>query len=115
MQPVPGTSDWFTVTFPAQVDHDQHNLGNEHIFFSRNDGTVFRFDIAGTCGGASLSCTAEGGGPSTGLQDWSYSDTCGAAPNCRSRTSTFPTTLFIRVARTTGGTDCSSYQLTVTR
>jgi hypothetical protein len=110
---MPGMSDWYVVSFPVAFDFFQHGAGAPRILFGQNDGGAFRFDVTGTCGGSSLSCQSEGG-PSNGLTDWQYFDNC-TNPSCQSRSSGWPTQVFIRVGRITGGTDCSAYRIQVSR
>lgn len=113
VQPTAGTVDWYQIGFPLNPNFEQHGVGAPRILFGQNDNGAFRFDVVGTCGGASLSCQVEGGG-STGLTDWQFFDGC-AAGSCSSRAQTWPSTVFVQVRRITGGLDCSTYRLSVSR
>jgi hypothetical protein len=58
-----------------------------------------------------------------GFTDWTFDDSlCPASPppgptatNCASRNTPWPSTLYIRVTRTTSGPSCDAFTLTVTR
>jgi hypothetical protein len=110
--PVAGASDWFTVTFPANYDTLLHGTGTPRVTFTVNDGSVYRFDVFGVCGGTALACGGTGGAAS--LTDWSYADNV-AGSGFATRTATWPTTVYVRVFRTTTGASCANYTLSVTR
>jgi hypothetical protein len=108
-----GSEDWYVVNFPVAFDFAQHGAGAPRILFSQNDATAFRFDVYGGCGGAAMTCAAEGTS-GLGLTDWQYFDNC-VAPGCTSRSASWPATVYVRVRRITAGTDCSAYRITASR
>jgi hypothetical protein len=109
---VVGASDYFYVTFPALGGNGG---GTPRIRFTRNDGSIFQFEISGACAAAPLPCGS--GGTATALNDWAFvDDQSTAGPSQWTlRGAAWPTAAYIRVCRTTPGLSCAQYQLTVTR
>lgn len=107
-----GASDYFYVTFPAT---GSPGGGTPHVRFTRNDGSIFRFEITGACSAAALPCGS--GGVATDRDDWSFVDNQATpGPNqWNLRNTPWPAAVYVRVYRTTSGASCSQYQLTITR
>jgi hypothetical protein len=108
--PLATLSDWYVVSFPTP------RTGTPQINFTVNDGTAFRFEVVGSCGGAALGC--QSGSPSaTGLTSWSFVDNASTpGPNqWSSHSATWPVTLFIRVYRVTAGSYCGGYTIRAMR
>lgn len=112
-------SDYYTVTFPSQLQFLNHQRGTARVTFTTNDGTVFRFEVRSgpTCPGTVLTCG--NGGTATGLQDWTFADTAGGADidtNYSTRNVGYPVNNIVRVYRANvNGTGCENYVLRVSR
>jgi hypothetical protein len=100
-----GSEQWYVVSVPTSfVSGTMRGTGTPTI--NLTGAGSLRMDVRyGSCAGA-LSCTA-------GTQ-WSFTDnTAGTA--FRTRSVAWPTTVYVRVYRTTATTTCGAYTLTVTR
>jgi hypothetical protein len=111
--PAAGQEDWYLVRFPPNYDFQLHGTGSPAMSFSVNDGSVFRMDVLTSCGSTGAGCYANG---VTGAETaWGFRDTCGSG-SCASRPQAWPSTVYVRVWRVTGGVDCTSrYRLSVSR
>ena len=107
-----GGSDYFTVSLPPLGGNGG---GTPRIRFTRNDASVFRFEVTAGCPGAALPCGS--GGTATGVDDWAFVDDQAIPGTLQwtTRNQTWPSPTFIRVYRTSPGVSCDQYQLTITR
>jgi hypothetical protein len=105
--PSPGGSEhWYVVTFPANYDTLQHGTGTPTITLS-GDPTL-RMEIRyGSCS-AGATC-----GPGT---QWSFVDNASpaGAGAYSSRRVAWPTTVYVRLFRPSGGV-CANYTLSIRR
>jgi hypothetical protein len=107
-----GSSDFFFVSFPPL---GANGGGTPRIRFTRNDGSIFRFEVTSGCPAAPLGCGS--GGTATNLQEWAFVDDQ-SIPGPRqwsTRDVAWPSPVYVRVFRTTPGTSAAQYQLTLTR
>ena len=103
-----GQDQWYTVTFPINANFAMHGTGTPRITFGSGSAASFRFEVRTPACGTASACPLS-------LTDWSYTDICVAgANNCTTRSSSWPTTVLVRVFRT-GGSPCDTYTLSVTR
>lgn len=108
--PVASQEAWYVVAFPAMTDFSTHSPGAPRVTFATNVGGIFRLEVhVGSCGGATT-CA----GPLQNT-DWNFVDNASPPPGYYSRAVGWPTTVFIRVIRTTTGTSCNSYSLRISR
>ena len=114
--------DWYSVNFTENFLPPAPRIGTPTISFALNTGGIFVFDLFSGSSCSNLSARGCGSGSpaagtATGLTSWTYSDNC-TAGNCYVRfRSDWPSTVYIKVRRTTAGIDtgCASYRLNVTR
>ena len=108
--------DWYQVSFPLAAERP--GVGMPRITFAINEGESFAFDVVeAPCAAAGGPC-GEGGtdGVAVGLTDWTFVDDdagCCAPPD--DSLVAWPTTVYLRVYRTTPGASCQAYQLEVSR
>jgi hypothetical protein len=101
-----GSEHWYVVTFPANYDTLQHGTGTPTLTLT-GDASL-RMDIRyGSCG-AGLSCS--------GGRQWSFVDNASpaGAGAYSTRNVAWPTTVYVRLYRPSGGV-CASYTLSITR
>jgi hypothetical protein len=106
--PVEGISDFYYVQFPPMSG--TFGGGTPRIRLAINDGGVYRLDLLSTCT-TLMSC---GSGAPAGVSDWSFTDD-GGSPGFRVRGVAWPSDVYIRVSRSSGGASCARYQVSVTR
>jgi len=109
--PSSGQEEWYLVRFPMNPDYNQHGTGTARVSFSVNDGNIFRFDVRATCA-SNAPC---GSGSASGITSYAFQDRACASNDCVNRSTSWPTSLLIRVHRTTGGVSCGRYRLAVSR
>ena len=109
--------DWYQVSFPlADV---RPGMGTPTISFAINEGEEFAFDVVyDQCGNEGMPCGmgGDGAGLAVGLTDWTFVDDdpgCCSAPT--DSMVPWPSTVYIRVYRTTTGSSCGAYQLQASR
>ncbi len=104
-------SDWYQVSFPI-VGGAGGQLGGSTptIGFSSNPGNVFRFDlVGGSCGGPNPWC-------GNGLTSFTITDNVSdVAQGFRTRTTPWPTTVWVRVYRIMSGLSCADYSISFSR
>jgi hypothetical protein len=105
--PAAGQQEWFVVRFPQSFDTREHGTGAPTITFGLNEGGVFQIAVYASCG-AGADCGRN-------LPSWSFRDSCSPLTSCLTRNAAWPNTAYIRVTRTSGGTDCRRYQLALSR
>jgi hypothetical protein len=109
--PLATQSDWYMISFPPVSPGN--GGGTPTIDFTINEGGVFRFQlINGSCTGGSAGCS-----DTTNLASWSFTDNA-AMPGpsqWSTRTTPWPSTVYIRVYRMSPGPSCANYQLRVRR
>jgi len=109
-----GESDWYTATF-TPTGPLNFGGGTPSIKFAVNTDDSYVFDVVPDCvGGTSPQCNE--GGLAMNVTEWSFVDdqsTAGAS-QWSTRDVPWPTTVYLRVYRTTGS-GCQDYQLSVTR
>jgi hypothetical protein len=108
--PLAGMSDWYVIQFPMS------GLGMPHVSFTTNTAGAFVFDVFTSCAGAAGGTAGQCSGTetATNLTTWDFNDSlCSGAPPCMQppRTDTWPSTLYIRVRRSTAGNSCGTYQI----
>jgi hypothetical protein len=104
--PANGQEDWYSVNFPLNADVGTHGTGTPTVAFASNPGGAFAFQVWTSCGSGAM-C-------GTNVVNWAFTDNV-AGSAWTSRNVSWPSTIFIRVLRPAGGTNCASYQLQVTR
>ena len=91
--------------------------GMPTIQLTMNEGDAFRFDVMSACG-TPVSCMAGGtGGSATAIDQFSFTDdqSMPGESQWSTRDQAWPTSLKIRVFRTTPGASCAQYVLHVSR
>lgn len=110
--PVSGaSSDWIRISFPTNYDWYQRGTGIPTVAFTNNPGGVFKFEVRTyACAGGTWP------GCGSALDTWQFYDNCPKSNTyCSTRARTWPTDVFVRVYRTTGGETCAEYELGITR
>jgi len=113
--PMAGGEDWYSVTFTPLSSPMMFGGGTPRIRFSMNEGDAFRLDVSTACGAAA---TCGMGAPTaTALTEYSFTDDQSMPGDNQwsSRMNAWPTTLHIRVRRTTPGASCAHYVVAVSR
>lgn len=111
--PIAGGGDWYSVTFEPSATAMTPGGGTPTIAFAVNEEDAFRFDVLTACG-TPATCAM---GMSTELTSYSFTDDQSMPGDMQwtTRMNDWPSTLTIRVHRTTPGASCASYRLTVSR
>jgi hypothetical protein len=111
--PVAGGEDWYSVTLAPLASPMTFGGGTPTIQLTMNEGDAFRFDVFTACG-TPATCAM---GMPTGLTEYSFTDDQSMAGEAQwsTRDQSWPTTLKIRVHRTTSGSSCAQYILHISR
>ncbi len=115
--PSEGGIDWYKISFP--LADTRPGLGTPTLSFAINEGDAFVFDVVyDQCGGDGMPCEMGGNasGSAVGLTDWSFvDDDPGCCTPPMDSMVPWPSTVYIRVQRTTPGSSCAAYQLQASR
>ncbi|NVB39710.1 hypothetical protein G6O69_17840 [Pseudenhygromyxa sp. WMMC2535] len=114
-----GYEDWYRFDFPIDDANPRPSAGTASISFTTNDNEDYRFELFRDCGAQvyGQGLAAEFGSNAPPLLEWSFNDLDPGAEEQLDYLEMvlWPSTVWVRVFRTTNDQTCSQYQLEVTR
>jgi hypothetical protein len=102
-----GAEQWYVVTFPTNYNYNLHGTGRPSVTLS-GAAAHLRMEVRyGSCG-AAPACSAS--------TQWQFADTVSTpTTGFTTRSSAWPTTVYVRVYRISSPTTCGAYTITATR
>ena len=107
--PVNSLSDWVRVSFPASLGRP--GAGTPTVSFSAAPDSSYRFDVHYDCASGPAGCG--NGGVAANRTSWSFADA--GSPAFSSNGTEWPEDIYIRVYRTSGGGQCTNWELAISR